>query len=101
MVYYLLAIAVIVADVAFLALLMTFGNVTWFTGLILSFVYLAFLLEISAGLYDGRIKSPTCWLLAPLMYYTYSQAWILISLAGLWEGRKAKKVWYKTPRTAV
>ncbi|CAD5244644.1 glycosyltransferase [Thermococcus camini] len=101
MVYYLLAIAVIVADVAFVALLVTFGNVTWFTGLILSFVYLSFLLEIFAGLHDGKIRSIGCWLLAPLMYYTYSQIWILISLAGLWEAQKAKKVWYKTPRTAV
>ncbi|KUH33196.1 glycosyl transferase [Thermococcus celericrescens] len=101
MIYYLLAIAVIVADVAFVALFLTFGNITWFTGLILSFVYLAFLLEIFAGLYDGGIKSLSCWLLAPFMYYTYSQIWVLISLAGLWEGRKAKKVWYKTPRTAV
>ncbi|AFL95851.1 putative glycosyl transferase protein [Thermococcus cleftensis] len=101
MVYYLLAIAVIVADVAFVALMMASGNVTWFTGLILSFVYLSFLLEIFAGLYDGKIRSIGCWLLAPLMYYTYSQMWILISLAGLWEARKAKKVWYKTPRTAV
>ncbi|ASJ09587.1 glycosyl transferase [Thermococcus siculi] len=99
MIYYLLAIAVIVADVAFVALFLTFGNITWFTGLILSFVYLAFLLEIFAGLYDGRIKSLSCWLLAPFMYYTYSQIWVFISLAGLWEGRKAKKVWYKTPRT--
>ncbi|AEK73969.1 putative glycosyl transferase [Thermococcus sp. 4557] len=101
MVYYLLAIAVIVADVAFIALLVTFGNITWFTGAILSFVYLSFLLEIFAGLYDGKIRSVGCWLLALLMYYTYSQIWIFISLAGLWEAGKAKKVWYKTPRTAV
>ncbi|WP_297477261.1 glycosyltransferase [Thermococcus sp.] len=101
MVYYLLAVAVIVADVAFISLLIAFGNITWFTGLILSFVYLAFLSEVFAGLYDGRIKNPGCWLLTPFMYYTYSQVWIPISLAGLWEGRKAKKKWYKTPRTAV
>ncbi|HII67488.1 MAG TPA: glycosyltransferase [Thermococcaceae archaeon] len=101
MVYYLLAMAVIVADVAFVALLLTSGSVTWFTWSVLGFVYLAFLLEIFAGLYDGKIKSPGCWLLALLMYHTYSQIWILISLAGLWEARRAKKVWYKTPRTAV
>ena len=101
MVYYLLALAVIVADVSFISFLITFGNITWFTGLILSFVYLAFLLEVFTGLYDGRIRNAGCWLLAPFMYYTYSQVWILISLAGLWEGRKAGKRWYKTPRTAV
>ena len=101
MVYYLLAVAVIVADMAFIALLLTSGNITLFTEAILGFVYLAFLLEVFAGLYDGRIKSLGCWLLAPFMYYTYSQVWIPISLAGLWEGRKAKKKWYKTPRTAV
>ena len=101
MVYYLLAIAVVVADIAFVSLLITFGHVTWFTWGIMTFVYTAFLLEILAGLYDGKVRNFGCWLLAPLMYYTYSQVWILISLAGLWEGRKRKKVWYKTPRTAV
>ncbi len=101
MVYYLLALAVIVADAAFIALLVTEGGIALLTDLIMSFVYLSFLLEVSAGLYDGRIKNLSCWLLAPFMYYTYSQAWILVSLAGLWEGRKAKKRWYKTPRTAV
>ncbi|QDA31770.1 glycosyltransferase family 2 protein [Thermococcus indicus] len=101
MVYYLLAIAVIVADVAFVLLVLTSSGTTWFTSFVLSFVYVSFLLEIFAGLYDGKIRSVGCWLLAPLMYYTYSQIWIFISLAGLWEAGKAKKVWYKTPRTAV
>ena len=101
MIYYLLAIAVLLADAAFVGLFLTYGQVTWFTEAVLGFVYVSFLLEVFAGLYDGKIRSIGCWLLAPLMYYTYSQIWVLISLAGLWEGRKANKTWYKTPRTAV
>lgn len=99
LIYYLLALAVITADLAFVAMFLRGGNVTWFTTAILSFVYIAFLAEILTGLYDAKVKNLSCWLLAPLMYYTYSQMWIPISLIGLWEGRKAKKVWYKTPRT--
>ena len=101
LVYYFLAVAAIAADVAFIAFLVTFGQITWFTEAVWLFVYGAFVLEIFAGLYDGKIKSPGCWLLSLLMYYTYTQVWILISLAGLLEARKAKKVWYKTPRTAA
>ena len=101
MVYYLMATAVVASDVAFIALLITYGSITLFTKLVLSVVYASFLLEIFAGLYDGKIKNVGCWLLAPFMYYTYSQIWVLVSLAGLWKARRAEKVWYKTPRTAV
>ena len=101
LVYYFLAVAAIAADVAFIAFLVTFGQITWFTKAVWLFVYGAFVLEIFAGLYDGKIKKLSCWLLAPFMYYTYTQAWILISLAGIREALRARKVWYKTPRTAV
>lgn len=100
-VYYLLALAVMVSDAAFIALLLTVGGDTWFTRFVLGVVYTSFLLEIIAGLYDGRIRSVSCWLLAPFMYYTYSQIWVFVSFAGLWKARKSEKVWYKTPRTTV
>ena len=101
MVYYLLAIAVLVSDIAFGLLLIRAGTITWFTEAVWSFVYGTFVFEVLAGLWDGRVRNASCWLLAPLMYYTYSQLWLFVSIAGLWEGRKRKKVWYKTPRTAV
>ncbi len=100
--YYLFLLAIIASDVIFILglcgikLVSIFGPFTevWIAALVL------YILEIFLALSYNREDTPGNILLSIVMYFTYSQAWLVVVFRAFWSDyiKRDKRVWDKTVR---
>ena len=100
--YYLFLIAIIASDAIFILglcgikLVSIYGPFTevWIAALVL------YLLEIFLALSYNREDTPSNSLLSLIMYFTYSQAWLIVVFRAFWADyiKREKRVWDKTVR---
>lgn len=100
--YYLFLLAIIGSDLIFLLglcgvhLVSIYGPFTevWILALVL------YTLEITLALTYNREDTPSNVLLSLFMYFTYSQAWLIVVFRAFWADyiKREKRVWDKTVR---
>lgn len=100
--YYLFSFAVLLSDILFMyGIYQGIYLNAYFTIIVWAIVYSIYLFGIYSSLVLEREYRISYWVLALVMYYTYSQIWIVISLKGLDNLRRGVIKWYKTARTAI